>query len=856
MEERKLTKEDIDRVRGIKGFPIAKDEDIIALSRPPYYTACPNPFIPDFIREHGTPYDEATDDYHREPFAADISEGKKDPVYNAHSYHTKVPYKAIMRYILHYTNPGDIIYDGFCGSGMTAFAAQMCGCPDRDFELQLKSEMNNAEFGSRSAVICDLSPAATYISDVFNAVVDLAQFLEQTEAILDSCVKECGWMYETIHTVNGKVQNGIDGKATQGHVNYTVWSDVFVCPSCSKEFSFWDAAVDKSTGGVRDIFECPHCRSRITKKECDNAKAVTQDTALRQTVTMIRQVPVLINYSVGRNTYEKVPDETDMELLDKIEQLEIPYWYPTDRMPEGGETRRNDKFGITHIHQFFIKRNLYALSCFWNKVDNIDVPQSTKNALRSLATGVMMGVSKLQRYRMHSTFPNMILSGTMYIGSMIREWNVLDWINGKYKSIARMKSKSQAFSENIRISTTSSTHVSDIPNNSIDYIFTDPPFGGNLGYSELSFMWESWLRVITNNGEEAIINGEQQKALPEYQSLMEQCFVECHRILKPGRWITIEFHNSKNSVWNAISEAILRAGFVIADIRILDKKQSSFKQITAASAVKQDLVISAYKPKEAFVRQFTERAGDPEMAWEFVRQHLQNVPIAPDSTGKIEVVSERQDYLLFDRMVAFHIMNGIPIPMDAHAFYAGLRDRFIQRDGMFFLPDQVNEYDERRQKMELQDQQLSLFITDEKSAIIWLNVQLGQLRQTIKQIQPKFLQDWHRNKFEQMPELLDMLKENFLCDDEGKWYVPNLSDQADLEKLRRKRLLKDFFDIYAKGTGRIKNARTEAIRVGFDECWKERNYSLIVKVGNRLPEKVLQEDPALLMYYDNAANRM
>ena len=98
MEERKLTKADIDKVRHIEGFPIAKDEDIIALSRPPYYTACPNPFIEEFIRENGTPYDEATDDYHREPFAADVSEGKSDALYTAHSYHTKVPHKAIMRY--------------------------------------------------------------------------------------------------------------------------------------------------------------------------------------------------------------------------------------------------------------------------------------------------------------------------------------------------------------------------------------------------------------------------------------------------------------------------------------------------------------------------------------------------------------------------------------------------------------------------------------------------------------------------------------------------------------------------------------------------------------------------------------
>ena len=148
MERRKLTKEDIDKVRNIEGFPIGSDEDIIALSDAPFYTACPNPFIEDFIKEYGTPYDEATDDYHREPFAADVSEGKNDPIYMAHSYHTKVPHKAIMRYILHYTNPGDIVFDGFSGTGMTGVAAQMCGCADEQTKVQLKAEVGkNIKFG-------------------------------------------------------------------------------------------------------------------------------------------------------------------------------------------------------------------------------------------------------------------------------------------------------------------------------------------------------------------------------------------------------------------------------------------------------------------------------------------------------------------------------------------------------------------------------------------------------------------------------------------------------------------------------------------------------------------------------------
>lgn len=177
MEKRKLTKEDLDKVRDIEGFPIGTDEDIIALSDAPYYTACPNPFIKEFIKEYGTPYDEETDDYHREPFAADVSEGKNDPIYMAHTYHTKVPYKAIMRYILHYTKPGDIVFDGFCGTGMTGVAAQMCGTDNYMLQQELKADENN--WGRRNAILNDLSPVATYITYNYNSLVDTTAFVEE-----------------------------------------------------------------------------------------------------------------------------------------------------------------------------------------------------------------------------------------------------------------------------------------------------------------------------------------------------------------------------------------------------------------------------------------------------------------------------------------------------------------------------------------------------------------------------------------------------------------------------------------------------------------------------------------------------
>src|SRR5947208_1254658 len=156
--------------RKIEGFPIGDDEDILALSDPPYYTACPNPFIDDFIKHYGKPYD-SNIPYGREPFAADVSEGKNDPIYNAHSYHTKVPHKAIMRYILHYTEPGDIVFDGFCGTGMTGVAAQLCGDQatveslgfriNADGAILDTSGTEFARLGPRHAVLNDLSPAAT-----------------------------------------------------------------------------------------------------------------------------------------------------------------------------------------------------------------------------------------------------------------------------------------------------------------------------------------------------------------------------------------------------------------------------------------------------------------------------------------------------------------------------------------------------------------------------------------------------------------------------------------------------------------------------------------------------------------------
>jgi hypothetical protein len=428
----------------------------------------------------------------------------------------------------------------------------------------------------------------------------------------------------------------------------------------------------------------------------------------------------------------------------------------------------------------------------------------------------------------------------------------------------------------------------DLPDDGIDYIFTDPPFGENIYYADLNFLVESWHRVITDAAPEAIMDRFKHKGLLEYQRLMQRCFQEYYRVLKPGRWMTVVFHNSRNAVWNAIQEAMQAAGFVVADVRTMDKQQGSYRQVTS-SAVKQDLVISVYRPNGGLEDRFRLDAGTEDGAWDFIRTHLRQLPVFVSKDGQAEVIAERQTYLLFDRMVAFHVQRGVTVPLSAAEFYAGLEQRFPAREGMYFLSDQVAEYDKKRMTVR-EVLQLQLFVTDEASAIQWLKQQLLKKPQTFQEIHPQFLKElggWQ--KHETALELSELLEQSFLRydgrgevpsqihsylstnfrelrnlpkDDEtlrtkgkDRWYVPDPNKAGDLEKLRERSLLKEFEEYRMSGQKRLKVFRLEAVRAGFKKAWQERDYATIVAVAGKIPEDVLQEDPKLLMWYDQAVTR-
>jgi len=695
------------------------------------------------------------------------------------------------------------------------------------------------QWGKRYAVLNDLSPAATFIANGYNTPFDRREFIKEFERIISDVEKKCGHLYRTKHT--GKINSFLTDE--YGEINYVIWSDVFICPHCGNEVVFWNAAVDYENKRIDSDFLCPSCGVTIKKSSCDRAVDRIFD-ATGDLIDFAKQVPVRINYTFAGKRYEKIPDQEDIDKIAGIQYSTIDNWFPRIRMCPGVESRRNDISGITHTHHFMTPRNLLIFSEIF--------AHSDLHLSRIVFTSIMMNCTKTYRYRINGK--GGALSGTLYIPSLYQENNIFQSAHRKFKDFLERQN-----TDGTIISCGSATDL-PVTDNSIDYIFTDPPFGSNLNYSELSFIWEAWLKVLTAQQSEAVVNRIQGKGLVEYQTLMTKAFSEFFRVLKPNRWITIEFHNSQNAVWNAIQESVQRAGFIVADVRTLDKKQDSFKQIKATGAVKQDLVISAYKPKDSFKQEFVLNAGSDETVWAFVRQHLSNVPTVVTRDGKIEIIDERQAFLLWDRMVAYHIMQGIPVPLDATDFYKGLDERFLKRDNMYFLPDQVNEYDTARITTDVEPIQFELFVSDEKSAISWLYQQLdansGDGPQTYQDLMPKFMQELKAvDKREKMPELSVMLEENFLKDEEGRWYIPDLTKSGDIAKLREKNLLKEFQE-YLTGKGKIKVFRSEAIRAGFAKLWKDKDYAAIVALADRLPEETIQEDQNLLMYYDISLGRV
>ncbi len=812
---------------------------------------------------------------------------------------------------------------------MTGVAAQWCGAAPATYRAQIEDEWRrrsplagdavagSAEspasrlprWGARRVILNDLSPAATFIAANYNLPFDVAAFAAAGRQLLKEVEQELGWMYETLHS---------DGK-TKGRIEYTVWSEVFTCPECAGEIDFVAEALDAETKRVRETFPCPHCGAAMNKDRLERVLESRIDPATGEPWRRVKLRPALISYVGQGQRWEKRPDAHDLEVLDRIAALPLPQAMPRVRFPieDMYHGSRIAPKGFTHAHHFFLPRAAQALSALWGKAN--DTPdERTRGMLLFFVEQAIWGMSVLARYApTHFSQVNQYLNGVYYVASQHSEcspWYILDgklgrlikafgdrrsplagdWDGGAAEVAGKPAPTRGGLGTAINTGTAANLPLPD----ATIYIFTDPLFGENIYYADLNFLVESWHRVFTDAKPEAIIDRFKHKALPEYQHLMQHCFAEYYRVLKPGRWMTVVFSNSKASVWNVIQVALQQAGFVVAEVTALDKVQGSYRQVTSTTAVKQDLVISAYKPNGGLEDRFNQRGPGVDSAWDFVQTHLKQLPAVKVTSGdgaQLVKVLERDPRRIYDRLAAWFIRHDALVPISTPEFLAELANRYASEDDMVFLPEQLIAYQAARARIP-RVAQMELFVADERSAIDCLAEFLKRRPSTYPEVHPEFIRQlgagWR--KHEAKPELAALLDENFLQYDPNgrdgeqvppqihaylstnwpdlrnldktdprlkakaadRWFVPDPNKAQDLERIRERALLKEF-DSYRAFTGRrLKEFRLEVMRAGFKHAWSNKDYQTIVALAAKVPEDALQEDEKLLMWYDQALTRM
>ena len=483
-----------------------------------------------------------------------MSAGKNTYTYDAHTYHTKVPPQGIAELIAHYLPEGGLVLDPFAGSGMTGVACNTIG---------------------HDCVLNELSPAACFISDRFTSHIDPELFEAGVQAILASL----SHLRKNLYTTQCRECHN------PTEILYTVWSYNVICKYCGCEFLLWDHC-RRYGNGVREHkilneFPCPECGTIVKK------------SYLRRTTSE----PVMVVYRCCQKEYKRHPlNADDLLRIQKIEQNPplAEGFFPANELPDGVNLRQPKKHGLDRVDKFYTPRNLAAMSQLWKTIHLVE----SKELAAFLAfafTSLYQRVTRLSEFRFWGGSGNMARFNVPFI---FKEANVFDTFLRKARAIQdHLQATASSYHGHSLVVRNPATNLYYLPDNSVDLIFTDPPFGANINYSDMNFLWESWLGVFTDTTEEAIVNRLQGKGIEEYCELMTTSLAECYRVLRVGHWLLLVFMNSSQEVWEALRSAIIRAGFVIQRVDIFDKQHATFKQLVSDNTAGADLVLHCYKPE-------------------------------------------------------------------------------------------------------------------------------------------------------------------------------------------------------------------------------------------------------------------
>lgn len=470
---------------------------------------------------------------------------RSDAVYNAHSYLTKVPVDAIIPLIEQYTAIGDTVVDMFAGSGMTAVAAKMC---------------------DRNATVSDISTLGKHIGSGYLSNVPEEQLKSALTNILEESKADVGNLYLTVRQSDNRIMPF--GK--------TIWTFIYECPICKSEVNYYQRL--KFAAWDSKSINCGSCGNPFIKREGK----------------FLRDEPVIVDLD-GENSrqIEQPISDYDIDKINLATNTNIFNELPSVRIDSDREMYKRsalEKWNLTETKNFFTARNATILLDIWQRIGRVD-DQSLRQKLRFIFTAILPRASK--RYQWSYKAPLNAAIQNYYIAPVFYEWNVYDLLTRKLNAVIksdiyikkRAKKPLEYSQTYVTASADSLTHLDD---SSIDFIFTDPPFGSNIFYSDMNLFHEAWLGEFTDFRSEAVMKTtgktkNDSKAF--YQEILTGAFREAYRVLRPNSCMAVVFGNSQGSIWSVVQQALFNSGFNTRPekILILDKGQRSVKGLNSGS---------------------------------------------------------------------------------------------------------------------------------------------------------------------------------------------------------------------------------------------------------------------------------
>lgn len=574
------------------------------------------------------------------------------PLFNSFSYPTKIDPEMVGVFVAAHTDPGQTVLDVFGGSGTTGIGVALCDRPTERMRRLAEDAGIEVKWGPRRAYIYELSPLGANVANTMVNPPDTTVFSEKASTLLNQAEQEIGWTYRAT-----------DPDGSPGWIRHVVWSEVIRTPCCQAEQTLYEATVRLMPARIVSAFSCPSCSRHVYIPNCDRIMEDVRDPFTNRLARQRRRVPVRVYGKSRSGTWSRTVSQEDLDVLSCVPSP--PHdWVPQDEVQWGDLFRSGYHAGISRIYQFYTVRNLAVIARLWKLASDepdIDMRRALQLWILSYnsshSTILARVVAKRSQKDLVITGAQ---SGVLYVSGLPVEKNVLAGLRRKLTTFADAFGLTQGSRSDVRVICGSSTSLA-IDSGSVDYVFTDPPFGNYIPYSEINQINESWLGQRTEQRHEVIVSRAQNKSVDDYAMLMAEVFAEVARVLRPTGYVTVVFHASTPAVWEALSMAFRSNRLVVERTSILNKEQVTFKQVVSEGGTRDDAIF-LLTPGGSDVH--TEDPGDLNRNNTRVNEAIRILQEA--ASGQHEELNERR---MWSRYVATCMTDGGEVEVSAPEFY-------------------------------------------------------------------------------------------------------------------------------------------------------------------------------------------